>query len=56
MIAPKVAEGACDLEPESIQMIKLQCRVIQDYGLSTRMDASGQRLTGGRRWPAIQSY
>jgi len=46
MIAPEVAEGAWDLEPESIQMIKLQCWVIQGYGLSTQTDAnSGQRLT-----------
>jgi hypothetical protein len=31
MIAPQVAHSACDLEPESIQMIKLQQWVSRGY-------------------------
>ena len=33
MIAPKVAKGACDLEPKSIQMPELQYWVIRAHAL-----------------------
>jgi hypothetical protein len=32
MVAPEVTKSACDLEPESVQMIKLLGCVIESHG------------------------
>jgi hypothetical protein len=40
MVAPEVAKGACDLEPESIQMVELQYRVIRGHGLRKSQNTS----------------
>jgi hypothetical protein len=43
MFAPEVTKSAGDLEPESIQMIKLLCWIVGSHHLSERMEAITRR-------------